>query len=384
MSALDAISITLIVLAVPICVVNLIFVILVYRRDSLGKLQNSLLFSLGCSDFCAGFFLIPLLILCSAQLQTCIPCIASYLFNRFIMILSLLHLTAVISERYLKIAHPFWFQSKEYTLLQSRYIVPALWLTSLLIAVSPLAFWPLKTPCAIGDKTLTENLEIFDFACLALFCFLLLFKVYTFVRLYLVVRGHLLNINATALQLRSSMENTYSIAGSCKSLEPISEKNSVKKDLPQSNRSTESGSQISHVSSQYLRRQLVKKEAKIVVRFAAMTFMFILVWGAYFIMSFMQRNAEDVPVIVARIHLVVRFLNPLLDPWILTVNNTYWQGSKTSFRQCRNVLFRGLWKCGSATRGRRAHQATSKQDELKDMDQVCVKNANDAEVVSSI
>ena len=377
MSALDAISITLIVLAVPICVVNLIFVILVYRRDSLGKLQDTLLFSLGCSDFCAGFFLIPLLVLCSVsfQLQTCIPCITSYLFNRFIMILSLLHLTAVISERYLKIAHPFWFQSKEYTLLQSRHVVPTLWLTSLLIAVSPLAFWPLKTPCANGDKTLTGNLEIFDFVCLALFCFLLLFKIYTFVRLYLVVRGHLRDINATAVQLRSSRENI--IAGSCKSLEPIAEKNSVKQDLPRSNRSTGSGPQISHASSQYLRRQLVKKEAKIVVRFAAMAFMFILVWGAYFIMSFMQKNPEDVPVIVQQIHLVVRFLNPLLDPWILTVNNTYWQGSKTSFRQCRNVTFRGLWKCGSATRGRRAHQATSKQDELEDVDQVCVKNAND-------
>ena len=377
MSVLDAISITLIVLAVPICVVNLIFVILVYRRDSLGKLQDTLLFSLGCSDFCAGFFLIPLLVLCrvSFQLQTCIPCITSYLFNRFMMILSLLHLTAVISERYLKIAHPFWFQSKEYTLLRSRHVVPALWLTSLLTAVSPLAFWPLKTPCANGDKTLTENLEKFDFACLALFCFLLLFKIYTFVRLYLVVRGHLRDINATAVQLRSSMENTH--------LEPTAEKNSVKQDLPRSNRSTGSSSQISHVSSQYLRRQLVKKEAKIAVRFAAMAFMFILVWGAYFIMSFMQKGPEDVSMIVKQIHLVVRFLNPLLDPWILTVNNTYWQGSKTSFRQCRNVIFRGLWKCGSATKGR-AHQATSKQDELQDMDQVCVKNTNDAEVVSGI
>ena len=377
MRDLDEVSITLIVLALPICVVNLIFVILLYRRESLGNLQNALLFSLGCSDFCAGFFVIPFILLCTQITSQCMLCIASYLFNRFVMILSLLHLTAVVFERYLKIVHPFWFQKKQYTLLQSRRIVPVLWATSLLIAASPLTWWPLRTPCT-GSETLTRNVENFDSACLALFCTLLLFMVYTFVRLFLVVRYHLRDINITAVQLRASTDTmlNHSTESSCNSLPPTSQKNYSKHDVcssPSNNRSAGNGSEFLHASTQTLRRQLLKKEAKILVRFASMVFMFLLVWGAYFYLSFLEKEKGDVSKIAENIQLVVRFINPLLDPWILTVKNKYWRESNNSLRRCRNVIFRGLWKCSSATRGH-AHQATAKQGEI----QIRAENTNGA------
>lgn len=378
---LNEVSVTLIVLAVPICVVNLIFVILVCRRESLGKLQNALLVSLGCSYFCAGFFVIPFLLLCrqiTSHPTSCKLCITSYLFNRFVMILSLLHLTALVFERYLKIVHPFWFQKKQYTLLQSRRILPALWTVSLLICASPLTWWPLRTPCT-GSKTLARNLENFDSACLALFCTLFLLMVYTFVRLFFVVREHLRDINLTAVQLRASTDTMLnrSTVGSCNSLQPTSHKNCLKDNVcgsPQNNRSAENGSEFSHPSTQALRRQLFKKEAKILVRFASMVFMFLLVWGAYFCMSFLEKDKGDVPKIAEKINIVIRFINPLLDPWILTVNNKYWKEGKNSLSGCRNVIFRGFWKCSSATRARRAHQATARRHEI----QVCVENANGA------
>ena len=316
--------IILLVLAIPICVINLIFIILVCHRGSLGKLQNALLLSLGCSDFCAGFVAIPCTILCTL-LTECKVCIASYFVNRFMMISSFIHLAAVIYERYLKIIHPFWFQSKEYTLLQSNRIVISIWTTSLLIALIPLSWWNLASPCESSDAS-DKKLQHFDYACLALFCLLLVANIYAFVRMFFVVRTHLLNINATAVQLRTSMDIlSHPSENTSYHLEPdsvvIKNLSHFQSNLPQNVCQARSESQVSHVSTNSLRKQLLLKEAKIVLRFAILVFFFIVVWGTYFYISVRVKEASDVDLITQKILGVIRFLNPLIDPWVLTINN---------------------------------------------------------------
>lgn len=343
--------ITLLVLGVLICVVNLVFIILLYHRGSLDKLQNALLLSLGCSHFCAGFFAIPCVLLCSLidiYPAKCKLCIASYLFIRFIMISSLLHLMAVIYERYLKIVHPFWFQSNEYTLLRSSRIAFALWCISLFISTAPLTWWPLDTPC--GNERLDRILEYFDYACLALFCLVLLLIIYAFVRMFLVVRTHLLDINTTAVQLRASMDNMLAHSTTDSNhLEP----GSGESNLRHLHSPPRSVSEVSHISScQTLRKQLLRKEAKIVIRFAAMILMFILSWGTYFYLCRLEMNTDDIPILLAKIVSVVMFLNPLIDPWILTVNNKNLQPRHNFFGPCVDYISRGLSQCGFACRSR--------------------------------
>ena len=316
--------ITSAVLAVPICVVNLILVIQLYRRRSLNKLQNALLFSLGCSDFCAGFFAIPVAILCNIIKifpLGCKLCIASYLLNRFMMISSLLHFTAIIFDRYLKIVHPFWFTNNEHTLLKGRYIVIPLWLTSLLISLVPLTWWSLETPCS-STQELARNLQNFDMTCLALFCLLLLCMIYAFVRIFLVVRVHLVDINTSAAQVGASMDVLKE--------EPDPEEYNTQ---PMQN-SSQRESGLSY--SQNLRRQLLLKEAKVVIRFASMVLMFIIAWGAYFTISLLMQDNNDVPLVVQDVSAVIRFLNPLFDPWILQFNISK---ARVWFRDALRVLY---------------------------------------------
>lgn len=316
------ISIALLVMAIPICVVNLIFVILICNRGSLERLQNALFLSLGCSDFCAGFLAMPCILMCSLVGGNlgCRLCIASYLLNRFIMTLSFLNLMAVIYERYLKIVHPFWFRNRELTLLKGTRIMFGIWLTSILISASPLTFWPLDDPCSDGEN-LKKNLLYFDLTCFALFIVLLLIMIYTFVRMFLVVRSHLLNINTTVVQLRASMNNSLNESTAVVTNEHSCQSNSVTDDHPPQTDSGNRESGSSRTSTQSLHRQFVVKEAKIVLRFAAMVFMFIVAWGSYYFLSMLEIDKKDVPLIAQDIVLLIRFMVPLFDPFILTVNN---------------------------------------------------------------
>ncbi|XP_028395398.1 G-protein coupled receptor 161-like [Dendronephthya gigantea] len=316
--------ISLLFLAIPICLFNLIFVILICNRGNLGRLQNVLFLSLGCSDFCAGFLAIPCILMCNLVNNvtlSCRLCIVSYLLNRFILTLSFLNLSAVIYERYLKIVHPFWFRNREYTLLKGSRVMIGIWLTSLVICLTPLTFWPLDKPCS-SDKTFDINLQFFDIACFALFIILLLFMIYAFVRIFLVVRSHLLDINTTAVQLRASMNNILDESGSAASNENSRQSNSETNNNRSRTHPGKRESESSRLSAQSLHRQFLLKEVKIVLRFAAMVFMFVVTWGSYYFLSFYERNKEDVPIIAQEIVFVIRFMNPLFDPFILTVNNS--------------------------------------------------------------
>ena len=328
----DESLVTLVVLAVLICVVNFTFVILVYHRGSLGRLQNALLFSLGCSDFCAGGFAIPFIVVCtlSPVPDDCGFCITSYLFNRFVAMLSFLHLIAVIYERYLKIVHPFWFQSHEYTLLRSGRVVVGLWLASVLIACVPLTFWPLTTPC-LPDETLERNLRYFDNACLALYILLIVLVVYAFVRIFLVVRMHLLDINTTAVQLSASLDNVLSQQESAGSHAMDDNLNCVPK---KANR-FQSESELSYASTRSTRRSVLLKEARVVIRFAVMLLIFILGWGIYFTVSFLVVRGKEVSLLLLQVIGVVRFVSPLIDAWILTVNNKEFTLCYKCCRDCR-------------------------------------------------
>ncbi len=318
------ILIIVLVLAVLICVVNFVVIIILYHRRPLDKLQNSLLLSLGCSDFFAGFFGIPFIFLCTlvnTNPPGCILCIASYLINRFIMLSSLLHLMAVICERYLKIVHPFWFLRADHSLLRARYIVPVLWFASLLISAAPLTWWPLATPCE-GDDTLTKNLENFDMACLALYCLMLTVTVYALVRIFLVVRTHLVNINTTAAQVRASMKNQFTMCNTLETDVVDDEKSQQDFFVLRRNASpARSETELSRKSVHSLGKQLLQKEAKIVIRFAVMLLVFIVVWGIYFCLSLIEKEGHEIPLILKEIAYVIRFMNPLIDPWVLSFKN---------------------------------------------------------------
>jgi hypothetical protein len=229
---------------------------------------------------------------------------------------------AIICERYVKIVHPFWFLREDHSLLRARYIVPVLWFASLLISAAPLTWWPLATPCE-DDGTLTKNLRKFDFACLALFCLMFTVTVYALVRIFLVVRMHLVHINTTAAQVRASMKNQFTTCNNTLETDVVDDEKSQQDFfvLRRNPSPARSETELSRKSVHSLGKQLLQKEAKIVIRFAVMLLVFIVVWGLYFCLSFIERKAGEIPLILAEISYVIRFMNPLIDPWVLSFKN---------------------------------------------------------------
>lgn len=340
---LPSFLLSLVILAFLICVVNLAFVLLVYHRVAAKSLQRTLLLSLGCSDFCAGFLAIPSTVLCNLADSSlgCPVCMTSYLLTQFIAVSSALHLLAVVYERYLKIIYPFWFQSHEFSLLRSTRVIPSLWLTSLVISAIPLTWLLLGTPCY--DERSDRLTRYYNNACLAFFLLLVLFMIYAFLRIFLVVRTHLQEIRATL------------VTAPCASVEALdTERHQVLTTEGGTEKLCERSSQVhdtqmnmtardAHSDNLFPkpRRYWLMKEARVISRFGAMVMMFALVWGTYFFFSTQEQKGNEVSPLAQKIVISIRFLNPLLDPWILTVNNKDFQGTWGPFSLCysRMVAF---------------------------------------------
>lgn len=352
----------LVILAALICLVDLTFIASVYLRSTVKKLQKALLLSLACSDFCTGFLTIPFILLCVYGIHgsnRCTICITSYLLHRFISVSSALHLLAVVYERYVKIIHPYWFHSNELTRLRGTKIVPALWFTSLIISATPLTWLLMDTPCPSERSNLLTM--YYDNVCLAFFILLVLLMIFAFVRIYLVVRIQLRVIRATAVQANGEdcMVNGAQATGERQSasegdriktstLDVTSEVASRPSPSPTRRHDLkcitgmDSLSQNEFESSQNPRQKCqhyrLMKEARVITRFAIMVLLFVVVWGPYFYISTIVQKGGEVSLLLQDIWSAVRFLNPLVNPWIVTINNQEFRNVWTVFPACLGRL----------------------------------------------
>ena len=353
------------VLAGPICLVNLAFMILLYNKGSLNSLKNGLLFSLACSDFCVGSITIPFIVLSTVEAEnvSCKFPIASYLLTRLFSVSAAIHLLAIVYERFLKIMYPFWFIMHERRLLRSVRIVLAIWFASVIISTIPLC-WLYSERCDVELEGPSENdhyTEIYDYACMAFNLVLLVLMVIAFARIYFVVRVHLGVIRANAVPPNGSQagvmtpdlnvsangemeeENDTLNAASSHSTLPSSGVRSPERSITRTSSPAQSDPGILGRLNKKSRRYWFIKEARVVVRFAAMVFMFAFVWITYCVLSIMDRVGR--PVANHHFRLVVsvmQFLTSLFNPLIMTINNQDFQSTWTHFSSC---LYRVLRCC---------------------------------------
>ena len=346
---LGSVTLSFSVLAGPICLVNLAFMIMLFNKGSLNSLKNGLLFSLACSDFCVGSITIPFIVLSTVEAEnvSCKFPIASYLLTRLFSVSAAIHLLAIVYERFLKIMYPFWFIMHERRLLRSVRIVLAIWFASVIISTIPLC-WLYSERCDVELEGPSENdhyTEIYDYACMAFNLVLLVLMVIAFARIYFVVRVHLGVIRAIAVNVSANgeMEEEHdTLNAASQSSLPSSGVRSPERSITTSSRA-QSDPRILGKLNRRSRRYWFIKEARVIVRFAAMVFMFAFVWMTYSVLSIMDKAGRP----VAHRHFrevsgVMQFLTSLFNPLIMTFNNQDFQSTWAHFYSC---LYRVLGCC---------------------------------------
>ena len=352
---LGSVTLSFSVLAGPICLVNLAFMIMLFNKGSLNSLKNGLLFSLACSDFCVGSITIPFIVFSTVEAEnvSCKFPIASYLLTRVFSVSAAIHLLAIVYERFLKIMYPFWFIMHERRLLRSVRIVLAIWFASVIISTIPLC-WLYSERCDVELEGPSENdhyTEIYDYACMAFNLVLLVLMVIAFARIYFVVRVHLGVIRANAVPPNGSQagvmtpdlnvsangemeEGNDTLNAASQSTLPSSGVRSPERSITTSSRA-QSDPRILGKLNRRSRRYWFIKEARVIVRFAAMVFMFAFVWITYCVLSIMDRVGR--PVANHHFRLVVsvmQFLTSLFNPLIMTINNQDFQSTWAHFSSC--------------------------------------------------
>ena len=350
----SSVDLSFVVLAGPICLVNLAFMIMLYNKGSLNSLKNGLLFSLACSDFCVGSITIPFIVFSTVEKNaSCKFHIASYLLTRLFSVSAAIHLLAIVYERFLKIMYPFWFITHERRLLRSVRIVLAIWFASVIISTIPLC-WLYSERCDVELEGPSENdhyTEIYDYACMAFILVLLVLMVIAFARIYFVVRVHLGVIRANAVPPNGSQagvmtpdlnvsangemeEGNDTLNAASQSTLPSSGVRSPERSITTSSRA-QSDPRILGRLNQRSRRYWFIKEARVIVRFAAMAFIFAFVWMTYSVLSIMDKAGRPVANQQFReVVSVMQFLTSLFNPLIMTINNQDFQSTWAHFSSC--------------------------------------------------
>ncbi len=125
----------LIILSVLIALSNATVLLLYHINPRIRSTKNLLLASLALSDLCAGTVVIPITLRCFGEYSWNI-CIASSILFRLIAFSTILHILAIIFEKYISILHPFWVVQKKHL----RVVSGCIWTGCCVVAILPLAW----------------------------------------------------------------------------------------------------------------------------------------------------------------------------------------------------------------------------------------------------
>ena len=204
----------LVLLGVFIIVANAMVFILFAKRSYLRTKSNVFLVSLAASDFLAGVFCIPLVIMCNTvrdNSYSWMLCVWMDLSQRFIAISTILHLLAATLERYLKIVFPFRYLS----VLTSRKMIIALcliWFLSLFSSVIQLSWIDLQNSIKPDHDHSHKIDALYLLVCTVVFVLVpFLILVFAYLHIFYIIRGvqrpHLLNSTENARRIKRKKAN---------------------------------------------------------------------------------------------------------------------------------------------------------------------------------
>lgn len=289
-----AICVCLSILALFIIVTNIFVIYLVQKHVYLQTSTNFSLASLACSDFMAGFVVIPLVI--SGQLTGNSGLwLAIDLSSRFIAFSTILHLSSIALERYILIVHRMntELMSKRSILI----ILPCIWLFTLAVTLIQLAWIDLQDPQLRTKKDIQLAEPIYNFTSILILVFLpLVVIIYAYVRIYIIVRRQHHSVSKQEAQV---------------------DENALK------------------------RKKRLKKEIRAIFIYAGMVLTYILGWFYYFIHGFMvdlgklQKTpiSNAVPFWLNIVLMFARFATSFVNPALYTFFKMDFIKAVRSFRR---------------------------------------------------
>lgn len=176
------------ILALFIVVANMFVIYLVQKHAYLQTATNFSLASLACSDFLAGFLVIPLVISSALTGNSYRGLyLASDLSSRFICLSTILHLSCIALERYILIVHRM---STELMSKRSILIVlPCIWLFTLTVTLIQLLWIDFDHPELHPKANIRHAEVIYNLCNIFILVFLpLVIIIYAYVRIYIIVR----------------------------------------------------------------------------------------------------------------------------------------------------------------------------------------------------
>ena len=127
----------LITLSILIALSNATVLLLYHINPRIRSTKNLLLVSLALSDLSAGTVVIPVTFTCFGEHSWNI-CFASSILFRFLAFSTMLHILAIIFEKYVSILHPFCVVQKKHL----RVLSGSIWSLSCLAAILPYVWLP--------------------------------------------------------------------------------------------------------------------------------------------------------------------------------------------------------------------------------------------------
>lgn len=265
------------ILGLLIIVTNLFVIYLVQKHTYLQTATNFSLASLACSDFLAGFLVIPLII-SSAITHKNRLYLASDLLSRFVCLSTILHLSSIALERYILIVHRMntELMSKRSTLI----ILPCIWMFTLIVTLIQLAWIDFDHPNLFPKQHLRHVEVIYNLCSIFALVFLpLVVIIYAYVRIYIIVRRQHHSVSQQEAQI---------------------DENASK------------------------RKKRLRKEIRAIFIYASMVLTYILGWFYYFVSGLMQDLEiqgdfqADVPAWLDLAFLFVRFATSFVNPVLYT------------------------------------------------------------------
>ncbi|EDO45559.1 predicted protein [Nematostella vectensis] len=311
------IFIFLVLLGLSIVAMNSLVIVLVHKNRFLRTTMNYSLVSLALSDLLSGLVAIPLITLCNYTHDNYV-CTAMDLTSRFLCLSTILHLLSIALERYIFIVHKL--NTEVVTPIIVYLLLSCIWLFSLAITLVQLV-WIDVDAANLTKPGMAYTEMIYNAVFVFVLVFLpILFIIYSYVRIYIVLR----KTNKTITKQENCIQ-----------------------------------SEIVKITRARF-RQVKEKRALFV--FIGMFFNYALGWFHYFIGG-LNRDITDVggslmppvPFWLDIVFLYARFLTSLINPLLYTFFKMDFKQAKQSFlrkicsrerarEQAEDTELQGWWK----------------------------------------
>ncbi|KAM4583423.1 adenosine receptor A1-like [Fundulus diaphanus] len=180
-----------VLIAICCCLGNMLVVLALWKTRSIQQPTYCLIVSLAVADFLVGAVAIPLAVLVDGQVKTSFhTCLFISCVVILLTLVSVLCLTAIAVDRYLRLSLPFWYR-KTVTWRHSYSVAAACWVVAIPLSFTPMLGWHesshnfTNSECRFVSVIPADYLVYFNFFLCTLAPLLVITVLYSYIFFYI-------------------------------------------------------------------------------------------------------------------------------------------------------------------------------------------------------